>query len=293
MKKITLFLLLTSAFVSAQKSTLEQKINTIIKGKQATVGVSVLGFEDPIRYSQNGNKKLAMMSVFKFHVACAALDLVDKGKLSLDQKIFIKKSDLYENTWSPYRVKYPEGNREATVSEIIDYTVALSDNNLCDILIELVGGTQAVQKFMDFKGVKDFQIKYSEHGMALNGWDSLYKNYTTTNSTVDLLKKFYEGKLLSKGSTDYLMQIMLDTKTGANKIVEQLPKGTPAAHKTDSSGRKDNSLTIAENDMGIITLPNGKHYAIAIYVSNSKESEAENCKIISNISKAVWDNFNK
>lgn len=293
MKKITLFLLLTSAFVSAQKSTLEQKINTIIKGKQATVGVSVLGFEDPIRYSQNGNKKLAMMSVFKFHVACAALNLVDKGKLSLDQKIFIKKSDLYENTWSPYRVKYPEGNREATVSEIIDYTVALSDNNLCDILIELVGGTQAVQKFMDFKGVKDFQIKYSEHGMALNGWDSLYKNYTTTNSTVDLLKKFYEGKLLSKGSTDYLMQIMLDTKTGANKIVEQLPKGTPAAHKTGSSGRKDNSLTIAENDMGIITLPNGKHYAIAIYVSNSKESEAENCKIISNISKAVWDNFNK
>lgn len=293
MKKITLFLLLTSAFVSAQKSTLEQKINTIIKGKQATVGVSVLGFEDPIRYSQNGNKKLAMMSVFKFHVACAALDLVDKGKLSLDQKIFIKKSDLYENTWSPYRVKYPEGNREATVSEIIDYTVALSDNNLCDILIELVGGTQAVQKFMDFKGVKDFQIKYSEHGMALNGWDSLYKNYTTTNSTVDLLKKFYEGKLLSKDSTDYLMQIMLDTKTGANKIVEQLPKGTPAAHKTGSSGRKDNSLTIAENDMGIITLPNGKHYAIAIYVSNSKESEAENCKIISNISKAVWDNFNK
>ena len=293
MKKITLFLLLTSAFVSAQKSTLEQKINTIIKGKQATVGVSVLGFEDPIRYSQNGNKKLAMMSVFKFHVACAALDLVDKGKLSLDQKIFIKKSDLYENTWSPYRVKYPEGNREATVSEIIDYPVALSDNNLCDILIELVGGTQAVQKFMDFKGVKDFQIKYSEHGMALNGWDSLYKNYTTTNSTVDLLKKFYEGKLLSKDSTDYLMQIMLDTKTGANKIVEQLPKGTPAAHKTGSSGRKDNSLTIAENDMGIITLPNGKHYAIAIYVSNSKESEAENCKIISNISKAVWDNFNK
>lgn len=89
------------------------------------------------------------------------------------------------------------------------------------------------------------------------------------------------------------MKIMLGTQTGTNKIVEQLPKGTPAAHKTGSSSIKDNVLTIAENDMGIITLPNGKHYAIAVYVSNSKESEAENCKIISNISKAVWDNFNK
>ncbi|AZB10930.1 CGA/CIA family class A beta-lactamase [Chryseobacterium sp. G0162] len=292
MKKIAAIFLLISTFASAQKSSLEQKISAITKNKQATVGVSVLGFENQFKYSQNGDKKLAMMSVFKFHVACAALDLVDKGKLSLDQKVFIKKSELY-NTWSPFKTKYPEGNREVTLYEIIDYTVALSDNNLCDILIELVGGTQAVQKFMNSKGVKDFQIKHSERGMALNGWDSLFENYTTTNSTVQLLKKFYDGKLLSKKSTDDLMQIMLGTQTGANKIVEQLPKGTPVAHKTGSSSIKDNILTIAENDMGIITLPNGKHYAIAVYVSNSKESEAENCRIISDISKAVWDNFNK
>ncbi|AZA89959.1 Extended-spectrum beta-lactamase PER-1 precursor [Chryseobacterium nakagawai] len=292
MKKIAAIFLLISAFASAQKSSLEQRISAITKSKQATVGVSVLGFENQFKYSQNGEKKLAMMSVFKFHVACAALDLVDKGKLSLDQKIFIKKSELY-NTWSPYKEKHPEGNTEATLSEIIYYTVALSDNNLCDILIELVGGTQAVQKFMNSKGVKDFQIKYTERGMAINGWDSLFENYTTANSTVQLLKKFYDGKLLSKKSTDYLMKIMLGTKTGTNKIIEQLPKGTPIAHKTGSSGKKDNFLTIAENDMGIITLPNGKHYAIAVYVSNSKESEAENCKIISDISKAVWDNFNK
>ena len=292
MKKIAAIFLLISTFASAQKSSLEQKISAITKNKQATVGVSVLGFENQFKYSQNGDKKLAMMSVFKFHVACAALDLVDKGKLSLDQKVFIKKSELY-NTWSPFKTKYPEGNREVTLYEIIDYTVALSDNNLCDILIELVGGTQAVQKFMNSKGVKDFQIKHSERGMALNGWDSLFENYTTTNSTVQLLKKFYDGKLLSKKSTDDLMQIMLGTQTGANKIVEQLPNGTPVAHKTGSSSIKDNILTIAENDMGIITLPNGKHYAIAVYVSNSKESEAENCRIISDISKAVWDNFNK
>lgn len=292
MKKIITIFLLISAFTSAQKASLAQTINAITKNRKATVGVSVLGFENHFKYNQNGDKKFAMMSVFKFHVACAALDLVDKGKLSLDQKIFIKKAELY-NTWSPFKTKYPEGNRDVTLHEIIAYTVALSDNNLCDILINLVGGTQSVQKFMDSKGVKDFQIKYSERGMALNGWDSLYKNYTTTHSTVDLLKKFYDGKLLSKKSTDYLMQIMLGTQTGANKIVEQLPKGTPAAHKTGSSGRKDDLVTIAENDMGIITLPNGKHYAIAVYVSNSKESESENCKIISDISKAVWDNFNK
>jgi beta-lactamase class A len=293
MKKITLLFILVSTFALSQKSMLDQKINTIIKDKKATVGISVLGLENGFKYSKNGDKKLPMMSVFKFHIACAALELADKGKLSLDQKIFIKKSDLHEKTWSPFRDKYPNGNIEITLKEIIDYTVALSDNNLCDVLLKVIGGTRTVQQFMNSKGIKDFQIKYSEHDMAGKGWDALYENYTTTHSATDLLKKFYDRKLLSGQSTDLLMQIMLGTQTGANKIIEQLPKGTPAAHKTGSSGKRDNLLTVAENDMGIITLPNGKHYAIAVFVSNSTEPDAVNCKIISDISKTVWDNFNK
>lgn len=292
MKKIGLFFLLISSLAVAQKSVLEQKINSITNGKKATVGISVLGFENNFKYSKNGDKPLPTLSVFKFHIACAVLDLVDKGKLSLDQKLFFKKEDMLENTWSPIREKYPDANISLTLGEVLDYTVALSDNNGCDLLLKLIGGTQTVQKFMDSKGVKGFQIKRNEDDMHKN-WKTQYDNYSTTNSAVQLLKKFYDGKLLSKKSTDYLMQIMIGTKTGTNKIVEQLPKNTPVAHKTGASGKNDVGLTVAENDMGIITLPNGKHYAIAIFVSNSMESDTVNCKMVSDISKAVWDDFNK
>lgn len=293
MKKTGLFFILISSLVIAQKSALEKKINSITEGKKATVGVSVLGFENNFKYTKNGDQKLPMLSVFKFHIACAALNLVDKGQLSLTQKVFINKTDLKEKTWSPFREKYPEGNIEITLDEVIDYTVSLSDNNLCDLLLNLIGGIKTVQHFMDSKGVKDFQIRYNEQEMHEKSWEALYENYTTTNSAVLVLKKFYDGKLLSKKSTDYLMQIMTGTKTGTNKIVEQLPKNTPVAHKTGSSGKNDKGLTIAENDMGIITLPNGKHYAVAIFVNNSMETEAVNCKMVSDISKAVWDDFNK
>ncbi|QIY89580.1 CGA/CIA family class A beta-lactamase [Chryseobacterium gallinarum] len=292
MKKITFLFLFIAVFMSAQQTTLEQKINAITKDKKATVGISVLGFENHFKYSKNGEAKLPTLSVFKFHIACAVLNLVDQGKLSLDQKIFIKKTDLPENTWSPIREKYPDGNVELSLNEVIDYTVALSDNNGCDLLLRLIGGTQTVQQFMDSKGVKGFRIKHNEDDMHKN-WKNQYGNYSTTNSAVQLLKKFYDGKILSRPSTDYLMQIMLGTKTGTNKIVEQLPKGTPVAHKTGASGKYDNDLTVAENDMGIIMLPDGKHYAIAVFVNNSYESDVINCKIISDVSKAVWDYFNK
>ncbi|MGI9653129.1 CGA/CIA family class A beta-lactamase [Chryseobacterium sp. RLHN22] len=290
MKKISILFILISAFVFAQQSVLDQKINSIIKDKKATVGVSVLGFEDGYNYNKNGSTKLPMLSVFKFHIAATVLDLVDKGKLSLDQKILIKKSDLLENTWSPIREKYPDGNIELSLGEIINYTVAWSDNNGCDVLLRLIGGTQVVQKFMDSKGVKNFQIKHNEEQMH-KGAKYLYENYTTTNSLSQLYKNFYYGKILSEKSTKFLYDIMLNTTTGVNKLKEQLPAKS-IAHKTGSSG-KDGELTIAENDSGIVTLPNGKHYAIVVFISNSTETEQVNCKMISDISKIVWDYFNK
>ncbi|AZB29983.1 CGA/CIA family class A beta-lactamase [Chryseobacterium balustinum] len=290
MKKTAFLFLLISAFTFAQKSVLAQKVDSIIKDKKATVGVSVLGFEDDFKYNKNATTKLPMLSVFKFHIAATVLDLVDKGKLSLGQKILIKKGDLLENTWSPIREKYPNGNVELPLSEIINYTVAWSDNNGCDILLRLIGGAQVVQKFMDSKGVKDFQIKHNEEQMHKEA-KYLYENYTTTNSLSQLYKKFYDGKILSEKSTKFLYDIMLNTSTGGNKLKEQLPKQS-IAHKTGSSG-KDGDLTIAENDSGIVTLPNGKHYAVVVFISNSTETDEVNCKMISDISKAVWDYFNK
>jgi len=290
MKKIKFLFLLISTVIFAQQSVLDQKISTIIKGKKATVGVAVLSFEDNFRYNKNANKKLPMLSVFKFHIAAAVLDWVDQGKLSLDQKIFITKKDLLEDTWSPIREKFPNGNVEMSLDEMIYYTVAWSDNNGCDILLRLIGGTETVQKLMDSKGVKNFRIKNNEEQMH-KGIQYLYENYTTPNSLAQLYKDFYQGKILSEKSTEYLYNIMLNTETGTNKLKEQLPKKV-IAHKTGSSGKTGN-LTVAENDSGIVTLPNGNHYSIVVFISDSAESEVVNCKMVSDISKTVWDYFNK
>ena len=292
MKKLILLFLFVSIFNFGQNLSLDNKIGDILLNKNATVGVSVLGFENGFKYSRNADKKLPMQSVFKFHIAAAVLDFVDQGKLSLDQKIHLDPSNLLENTWSPLRDKYPNGGVDVPLSEILELTVAKSDNNGCDILLKLLGGTQTVQKFMNSKGVKNFQIKNSEAEMHKD-WSLQYKNYSTTQSAVDVLKKFSDGKLLSKKSTEYLMKVMLSTSTGLNKLVEQLPKNTPVARKTGSSGKNDAGLTGAENEIAIVTLPNGKQYAIAVFVSNSTESNVVNCKIISDISKAVWDDFSK
>lgn len=293
MKKIIFLVILTSQLVLAQQTSMLNDINTITKGKKATVAVSVLGIENNFQFSNaNGNLKMPMMSVFKFHIALAVLNQVDKGNLTLDQKILIKKSDLLENTWSPLREKYPDGNVEIPLSEIITYTVAQSDNNGCDILLRLIGGTKTVQKLMDVNGVKNFQVKHNEKEMHTNDIKPLYANYTTTASMVKTLKAFYKEMFLSKKSTAFLMDIMVKTNTGMTKLPGLLPK-VKMARKTGSSGKIKTGLTIAENDSGIVTLANGEHYAIAVFVKDSMESEEVNCEMIAQISKIVWDTLNK
>ena len=293
MKKLTILFLLISIFSFAQKAELKKEISKITEGKKATVAVSVLGIDFPFQYNNNNaEKKLPMQSVFKYHIALAVLDLVDQGKLSLDQKVFIKKSELLPNTWSPIREKNPEGNFEMPISELIEYSVAMSDNVGCDVLLRLIGGPKVVHDFLISKGAKDTQIVYNEEIMQ-SAWKNQYENYTTMKSATKLLKDFYKGKILSKKSTEFLLAVMYRTSTGLNKIVEQLPKYAKVAHKTGSSGKNDAGLTGAENDIAIITLPNGKTYAIAIFVSDSTESYDVNCKMISDISKVVYENLEK
>lgn len=290
MKKITLLFLLIATYSFSQN--LKKKILQITKDKNATVAVSVLDFGNDKTVHINGNKKLPMLSVFKFHIGLAVLNEVDQGKLNLDQKILIKKSDLLENTWSPIRERFPEGDIEMPLGLLIKYTVAESDNNGCDILLRLIGGTETVQKFINSKGVRNFTIKVNEEQMH-QGFEFMYLNTTTANSANQLLKDFRDKKIVSKTSTDFLMTTMLETSTGKNKIVAQLPESVPVAHKTGSSGKNEKGLTIAENDIGIVTLPGGKSYALSIFVSDSMESAETNTKMIADISKIVFDYFSK
>lgn len=287
-----LIILAVSFHSIAQTKQLRAQIKQVIAHKKADVGVSVYAIESKDTLSINGDKHFPMQSVFKFHIAMAVLNQVDKGKLSLSQKIHVKKSDLLPDTWSPIRDAYPNGDVDLPLSEIIKTTVAQSDNNGCDILMRLLGGPKPIHDYIQSLGVKDVSIKANEEEMHKE-WNVQFSNWSTPKAITELLVKFYTKKVLSKDSFDFLWKTMVETSTGVGRLKGQLPKGTIVGHKTGTSGTNAAGITAAINDAGIIRLPNGKHYAITVFVCNTKENEATNEKIISDISKLVWDYFNR
>ncbi len=85
---------------------------------------------------------------------------------------------------------------------------------------------------------------------------------------------------------------MTQTPTGLKRIKGLLPTGTVVAHKTGTS-RTVNGRTAATNDVGLITLPNGRHLAVAVFVSDSRADDATREEVIARVARAAWDAWSK
>ncbi len=273
-----------------QLDSLRIGLDRIVGSAEGNIGVAVLGLENDDTLTINGNGRFPMQSVYKFPLALAILDQIDKGNLSLDQQISLKKEDLLPETWSPLRDKYPNGNINITLDELLTYTVSESDNIGCDILFRLIGGTNIVDQYVHNLGIANIAIAATEEEMAKD-WEVQYRNWSSPAAMGQLLHMFYRGKILSKKSEDYLMLLMEKTTTYPNRIKGLLPKGTIVAHKTGTSGTNSNGSVAATNDVGIVTLPNGTHFIVVIYLSNSTAEEKARDRIIANIAKIAWDYF--
>jgi beta-lactamase class A len=239
--------------------------------------------------SVNGNRYFPMQSVFKFHLALAVLRAVDDKKLSMDQLVLIKPEDYIPNTWSPIASKYPEGNVNMTIEDLVSYSVSSSDNNACDILFLMVGGPKKVEDYINQLGIKGISIVNTERELH-QSWDLQFKNWTTPREMVNLLDIFYKGKVLSQASTAFLTSILEETITGKKRIKGLLPPDTKVAHKT-GMGASNNGVIGAINDVGVVTLPNGGHVAIALFITGTSESTVVLEALMAEISKQVFDYY--
>ena len=105
-----------------------------------------------------------------------------------------------------------------------------------------------------------------------------------------LLRTADEKELFSnKELKDFLWQTMIDTETGANKLKGMLPAKTVVGHKTGSSDRNADSMKTADNDAGLVILPDGRKYYIATFIMDSYETDEDNADIIARISRMVYD----
>jgi beta-lactamase class A/pimeloyl-ACP methyl ester carboxylesterase len=296
MKKLLCFLIAlfccANTVFAQQKNhdELRSKLKAITSKYKATVGFSVIQFETGDTISMNNQLHFPMQSVYKFPLAMAILNEVDKGKLSLQQEVFIDKKMRSYFTYSPMKKKYAGDSLRLTIAELLYNAVSWSDNLSCDVLFKVMNGPKAVNSFIHKQGFKNIEIAYTEQEMGENPL-RMYKNYCKPYTMTLMLKKFFEKKMLSDSSTKFLMNLMTNTFNSPARLKGNLLPQIVVAHKT-GTGNIDSSRN-AYNDVGIITMPDGTHLAVSVFVMNSSEKPATTEHIIAQIGFEIFNEFNK
>lgn len=298
MKKYAFFSLLIFSFLSVacvkkeskneSKNELLIKLVNLISTAKADIGISIIEPETNNIIAINGDKFYPMLSTFKFPIALAILHKVEIGELSMNQKLLIRHEELLKNTWSPFKKKYPKGNNTIFLEAALKWMIIYSDNNITDILLRLVGGTEYVEQFIDNK---NFNIKNNEEDMHKD-WESQFVNNATPNAYAKLLKSFSEEKILNQTNTAWLYEAMTNSNTGIKRLKGKLPN-VVIAHRAGTSFTNTQGVTGAINNVGIIELPSNQKIYIAVFIRNTSEGFEKGEELIADIAKATYDYYTK
>lgn len=270
-------------------SELEKEIASIAENAKGRVGVAAVLLEAGQAAELNGGEQFPMQSVYKLPIAMAVLYAEGQDRLDLNEKIAVEPSDFVRpGVRSPIRDDFPNGG-EFSIRELMAISMSESDGTASDVLLQLAGGPPAVEDYLRLLGITEMHVADSEKDI-FKDWDTQYRNSASPRATIELLRALHAGGGIADESRRELLYLMEESGPGSRRLKKQLPKETVIAHKTGTGGNKD-GIAAATNDVGMITLPNGKHILIAVYIADSSADAATREKTIADVAKAVWDRW--
>lgn len=292
-------------------AALEAEIARIAAAAKGKVGVAAVDIDTGDAALLNADGHYPMQSVYKLPIAMAVMEQATTGKLNMDTKVSVTKDDMVrEGMRSPLRDMAPDGG-DFALRDLVRLALVESDGTASDVLMRAAGGASEVQAYLTRIGIADMMVVNTEKELG-SDWQIQYANYSTPLAAAELLR--FVDPCLNAALDDpkscripgppvarrasamlddkLIFASMAESNPGARRLKGLLPKDTVVAHKTGTGGTQ-NGITGATNDIGIVTLPNGKHFAIAVFVSDSPADESTREAVIARIAKAVWDRWVK
>lgn len=265
----------------AADAELTKQIAALCNEAEGEIGVTVIHVESGRTVEFEGEKKLPLYSVFKLPLAVEVLKEVEEKEISLDQKLHVDPADVAPG--SQFNADLWRKPVDKTVAELLEFSIVRSDNTSSDKLLQLVGGPAVVTKRMRALGFPNIDIVSTVREYATNRDKP---NLATTANLARLLSGLQKGELLQPAHLSLLLGFMERARTGGERRLRaNLPPNTPVAEKTGSGAD-------STNDVGLITLPNGKgHLAMAVLIHNSRLTAEEQEKLIGELARKAYDAF--
>jgi len=287
-------------------------LQAVTSGLVGFVGVAAQDMTGGAPVFLNGDEAFPMASTYKVPIAMALLRKVDAGELSLADMI-----EIDDDEWVYSQViaaNFIHQGVALSVANLLEVMITHSDNTATDVCLRLAGGPAAVTRFIEQLGVDGMRIDRSTADLLRDFYgiepgrqnlpevarfansdparviapradfeaDPLDKS--TPRAMLSLLASLYQGKALNAASTEFLLGVMTRTVTMPERLGGLLPRNTPIAHKTGTVGG-------VANDVGYITLPDGRRFAIVVFTRGSETPLPDRERAVAEVARTLYDYF--
>jgi beta-lactamase class A len=297
---------------------IRQRVDALGSQFNGRVGIAVRSINDGWWTGWKADELYPQQSVSKLWVSITAFDAVDKGRVNLNQRVTLTRSDL-TLFHQPIAAKILGGGATMSLNELMYQAITKSDNTANDKLMRSVGGPAAVRAMIAEKGLGAIRfydgeralqskiagliwtqsysvggafykarnaLPYSVRSAAFNRYIEDPYDGASPHAIVDALARLKRGELLSPPSTARLLSIMGNTKTGANRLKGGLKAGWSLSHKT-GTGQVLGSVQAGYNDIGVLTAPDGRSYSVAVMIKRTSTPLPTRMTLMNNVVRAV------
>ena len=239
-----------------------------------TAGIFLVDLDTGSYLNFNGDTAFASASTIKVPILVAFFQAVEDGKVQLDQMLTLKPEHIVGGSGE---MQDDAPGKKYSALEVAKKMIVVSDNTATNMMIELLGGAEVLNQQFTNWGLRATVIRN-------NLPDLEGSNTTSPQDLINIIAQIDRGNLVSVKSRDRILQIMRQTKNDS-LLPRGLGEGSVIAHKT---GNINTMLA----DAGMVDLPNGKRYLVAVMVKHPPETEKPAQTLIRDISRMSYRYLN-
>ncbi|HEY3786525.1 MAG TPA: class A beta-lactamase [Steroidobacteraceae bacterium] len=226
---------------SARSDGTNGRITDLEKRSGGRLGVAVLDTASRARLHYRAEERFAMCSTFKFVVAAAILQRVERGQERLDRWIPYGPQDLLE--YAPVTRQHAQ-QHGMRLSDLCAAAVEWSDNTAANLMLRTIGGPAGFTQYCRSLGDRVTRLDRIEPMLHQVGpGDS--RDTTTPAAMLALLNTLLLGKALSASSRAQLESWLVNAKVGKERISAGLPSDWRIGDKTGTGRDEANDVVIA------------------------------------------------
>lgn len=242
------------------------------------IGIALLDTQTGEGFSHRAGSRFPLCSTFKLLLAARLLAGADRQEWAMSDRLPVTKADMLSP--APFTATRIGGT--ASLLELAEAMVTVSDNPAANIGIARIGGPTALTKWLRTFGDGVTRLDRVEPEMN-NETPGDPRDTTTPAAMLASSRALVEGRILSPAARAQLFAWMTASQTADTMIRAALPPSWKEANKTGAGSWR------ARNIVCVITPPGRKPIWLTAYLFAAKSELAERNRHFVPLGRAIVD----